>query len=80
LEKLLQGDLSCLLQTSFSSSKGLTQRQKDQSEKNVWETVKCIATSLEAKDDDFDNDLFYTLPSSPLEPISDGLEACLHAN
>ncbi len=91
LEKLLQGDPSCLLQTSFlgirvqvmdlSSSKGLTQRQRDPIDKSVYETIKCIVASLKAQNNNFDNDLFfYTPPSSPSEPISNGLEAHLHVN
>lgn len=60
--------------------KGLTQRQKDCINKNVQETIKCIAASLEVENDNFDNDLFYTPPSSLSEPISNGLEAHLHVN
>jgi len=41
----------------------------------VWETIKCIGASLEAKDDDFDNNLFYIPPSNPSKPISTKLEA-----
>ncbi len=31
----------------------------------VWAIEKCIAPSLEDKEDDFDNDIFYTFPQSP---------------
>jgi hypothetical protein len=41
----------------------------------VWETVKCIGPSLEAEDDDSDNDLFYIPPSNLSKPISTKLEA-----
>jgi len=34
-----------------------------------------IGVSLEAKDDDFDNNMLYTPPNYPLEPIYVELEA-----
>ncbi len=40
----------------------------------IWETVKWIGDSLEAKDNESDNDLFYTPPSSPSKPINVKLE------
>jgi hypothetical protein len=46
-----------------------SQRKVDRIRKNVWETIKCIGSSLEAEDDDFDNDLSYTTPNNPLKPI-----------
>ncbi len=39
----------------------------------IWETIKWIGDSLEAEDDESDNDLFYT-PSSPFKPINVELE------
>ncbi len=47
---------------------------------HVWEIVKCIGDSLEAKDDDFENDIFYTPPNSPYEPIFAKLEEHLVVN
>jgi hypothetical protein len=37
--------------------------------------MKHIGVSLEAKNDDFDNNMFYTPPCYPLEPIYAKLEA-----
>jgi hypothetical protein len=37
--------------------------------------MKHIRVSLEAKDDDFDNNMFYTPPNHLLEPIYVELEA-----
>jgi hypothetical protein len=48
--------------------------------KSVWEIVKHIGSLLEAKDDDFDNDIFYTLPSSPSKLIFVKLENFLDVN
>ncbi len=40
----------------------------------VWATEKRVATSLEDKNDDFDNEIFYTLPQSPSEKFFVKLE------
>jgi len=61
----------------FSGAKRFIQREKNCIDKNVCEIVKCIATFWKAKDDDFDNELFYTSLSSPSKPIYDELETCL---
>jgi hypothetical protein len=37
--------------------------------------MKHIGVSLEAKDDDFDNNMFYIPPNYPLKPIYVELEA-----
>lgn len=50
--------------------KHLSQKEVDCINNHIWETIKCIGDSLEAEDDDFDNDRFYTPPSSPFKPIS----------
>jgi hypothetical protein len=55
----------------------LSQKEVDYISDRIWENVKHISHSLEAKDDDFDNDLFYTPPNSPFKPISIELEKCL---
>jgi hypothetical protein len=41
---------------------------------HVWEIVKRMGDSLEVEDDDFENNLFYTPPSSPSKPIFTKLE------
>jgi hypothetical protein len=53
----------------------LFQKEVNRSNNCVWETMKRISASLETKDDDSNNDLFYTPPNSPLKPISTKLEA-----
>jgi uncharacterized RmlC-like cupin family protein len=40
----------------------------------IWEIVKWIGDSLEVEDDESNNDLFYTPPSSPSKPINVELE------
>jgi uncharacterized RmlC-like cupin family protein len=40
----------------------------------IWETIKWIGDSLEVKDNESNNDLFYTPPSSPSKPIFVELE------
>jgi hypothetical protein len=52
----------------------LFQREVNRISNYVWETMSCIGASLKAKDDDFDNDLFY-IPSNPSKLISTKLEA-----
>jgi hypothetical protein len=52
-----------------------SQREVNHISNYVWETMKRIGASLEAKDDDSDNDLLYTPLGSPFEPISTKLEA-----
>jgi len=49
-------------------------REVDYINKSVWEIVKRIGFLLKAKNDDSNNDIFYTPPSSPSEPISVKLE------
>ncbi len=53
----------------------LSQREVNHISNYVWETMKCIGASLEAKDDDSNNDLLYTPLGNPFEPISTELEA-----
>jgi len=53
----------------------LSQREVNHISNYVWETMKCIGASLEAKDDDSDNDLSYTPLGNPFKPISTKLEA-----
>jgi hypothetical protein len=55
----------------------LSQREVDCINKSVWEIVKCIGSSLEAEDDDSNNDFFYMPPRSPSKLISTKLENCL---
>jgi len=40
-------------------------------------TFRKLSSALETEDDDSDNDIFYTPPSSPFEPIFVELEECL---
>jgi hypothetical protein len=47
----------------------LFQRKVNRINNYVWETMKCIGASLEAKNDDYGNDLFYIPPSNPYKPI-----------
>jgi hypothetical protein len=37
--------------------------------KHIWEILKCILASLETKDNNFHNDIFYTPSSSPSKHI-----------
>lgn len=53
------------------------QREVDRICKSVWKTIKCIGSLLEVENDDFDNDFFYTPPSSLSEPIFTKLQNCL---
>jgi hypothetical protein len=55
----------------------LFQRKVDRINKSVWETVKHIGSLLEAKDDDFDNDLFYMPLNNPSKLIFAKLQNCL---
>ncbi len=43
----------------------------------IWENIKWIGDSLEAKVNESNNYLFYIPPSSPSKPISAELEECL---
>jgi hypothetical protein len=45
------------------------QREVDHISKGVGETIKHIGFLLEVKDENFNNDIFYTLPSSPSKLI-----------
>jgi hypothetical protein len=51
------------------TSRALSQRDVNHINNCVWETTKHIGVSLEAKNNDFDNNMFYTPPSYPLEPF-----------
>jgi hypothetical protein len=64
-----------ILAMDLITSRALSQRQVNHINNCVWKTVKHIGVSMEAKDDDFDNNMFYTPPSYPLEPIYVELEA-----
>jgi hypothetical protein len=60
----------------MSRSKPPTQREINKVNNVVWAIVKRIVRLLE-KDDDFDNNFFYTPLRSPLEPISMEIEKCM---
>jgi hypothetical protein len=55
----------------------LSQKEVDHFNKSVWETIKCIGSSLGVEDDDSNNDIFYMPPNNPLKPISVELQNCL---
>jgi hypothetical protein len=56
------------------TSSHIFQKEVDRTNDHVWEIVKRMGDSLEVEDDDFENDLFYTPPSSPFEAIFVELE------
>jgi hypothetical protein len=62
------------------TNRHLFQKEVDHISNHIWEIVKCIGDSLEVEDDDFENDIFYTPPNSPFEPIFAQLEEHLVVN
>lgn len=52
----------------------------DRVNKNVWENMKCIGSSLELEDNVFDNDMFYTPPSNMSKAISIKIENHMNIN
>jgi hypothetical protein len=62
------------------TSRHLFQKEVDSTNDCVWKIVKHMGDLLEVEDDDFENDLFYTPPSSPSKPIFVELEEHLVVN
>jgi hypothetical protein len=69
-----------LLDMDPITSRVLSQIEVNCNSNCVWETITCIGASLEAKDDDFNNDLFYIPSSSPSKCISAKLKAQMGIN
>ncbi len=44
----------------FFFKQGVHLKKLDCINRNVWETMKCIGSLLEDKEDNFENDMFYT--------------------
>lgn len=52
----------------------------DRVNKNVWENMTCIGSSLELEDNVFDNDTLYTPPSNMSNAISIEIENHMNIN
>jgi len=61
----------------FPRIKPLKHRKKNHMNKHIWEIVKCIVASLESKDNNSHNDIFYTPSTSPSKHILIKLEKCM---